>query len=201
MILKKIYNLPLAVKVKIFKMAVASNMIIWEEENKVHFYDALEFIDSGHDEDPYRTYGQGRIPHPPCAAPPCAPPPAMLLRLSAVAPSSALASRLSSPPRPSPPSPKSPRHPSWTSWASAGGPPRPSTAAPPRTSAVCNARQPAPREHSTPPPCNPSLSVGRSRGFDGLLPPVWWYQGQAARAAALACHDSPANGWSARPSQ
>jgi len=70
MIMKKLYNLPLTVKVKIFKMAVASNMIIWEEENKVHFYDALEFIDSGHDEDPYRTYGQGKVLHPPCAAPP-----------------------------------------------------------------------------------------------------------------------------------
>ena len=70
MVLKNLYNLPLTVKVKIFKMAVASNMITWEQENKVHFYDALEFIDSGHDEDPYREYGEGRITHPPCVAPP-----------------------------------------------------------------------------------------------------------------------------------
>ena len=70
MVLKNLYNLPLTVKVKIFKMAVASNMITWEQENKVHFYDALEFIDSGHNEDPYREYGQGRITEPPCVAPP-----------------------------------------------------------------------------------------------------------------------------------
>jgi hypothetical protein len=70
MILKNLYNLPLTVKVKIFKMAVASNMITWEQENKVLFYDALEFIDSGHGEDPYREYGEGQITHPPCVAPP-----------------------------------------------------------------------------------------------------------------------------------
>lgn len=70
MILKNLYNLPLTVKVKIFKMAVASNMITWEQENKVLFYDALEFIDSGHDEDPYREYGKGQITHPSCVAPP-----------------------------------------------------------------------------------------------------------------------------------
>lgn len=69
-VLKNLYNLPLTIKVKIFKMAVASNMITWEQENKIQFYDALEFIDSGHDEDPYNTYGQGQITHPPCAAPP-----------------------------------------------------------------------------------------------------------------------------------
>lgn len=51
-------------------MAVASNMITWEEENKIHFYDALEFIDSGHKEDPYRDYGAGQIINPPCVAPP-----------------------------------------------------------------------------------------------------------------------------------
>ncbi len=70
LVLKNIYNLPLTVKVKIFKMAVASNMVTWKAENKLHFYDALEFIDSGHDEDPYRTYGAGKIQYPPCAAAP-----------------------------------------------------------------------------------------------------------------------------------
>ena len=45
-------------------------MITWEHDHKVHFYDALEFIDSGHDEDPYREYGEGQITHPPCVAPP-----------------------------------------------------------------------------------------------------------------------------------
>ena len=69
-VIKNLYNLPLTVKVKIFKMAVSSNMVRWEEENKVNFYDALEFIDSGHDEDPYRTYGEGKILNPPCVAPP-----------------------------------------------------------------------------------------------------------------------------------
>ena len=62
--------LPLTVKVKIFKMAVASNMIAWEKDHKAHLYDALEFIDSGHDEDPYRRYGKGQITNPPCIAPP-----------------------------------------------------------------------------------------------------------------------------------
>jgi hypothetical protein len=70
LVIKNLYNLPLTVKVKIFKMAVASNMITWEEENKVHFYDSLEFINSGHGEDPYITYGEGKILNPPCAAPP-----------------------------------------------------------------------------------------------------------------------------------
>ena len=70
LVLKNLYNLPLTVKVKIFKMVVASNMIRWEQDHKVHFYDALEFIDSGHDEDPYREYGEGQITHPPCVAPP-----------------------------------------------------------------------------------------------------------------------------------
>ena len=70
MVLKNLYNLPLTVKVKIFKMAVASNMITWKQDHKVHFYDALEFIDSGHDEDPYREYWEGRITYPPCVAPP-----------------------------------------------------------------------------------------------------------------------------------
>jgi len=45
-------------------------MIRWGEEHKVHLYDALEFIDSGHDEEPYKEYGEGKIMNPPCVGVP-----------------------------------------------------------------------------------------------------------------------------------
>lgn len=70
MILKNLYNLPLTIKVKIFQMSIAANMLTWKKDHMTAFHDALEFIDSGHNENPHKNYGEGRINDPPCAAPP-----------------------------------------------------------------------------------------------------------------------------------